>query len=192
MNRQVTIESIKLVEQLKKIFPKDGYHLISLQEKIYIWEKYMDISKDQPIEEYDTGIKTRDLLNSNEKKFYENLYGNIKPENLINFNLKLKLIENSDEIFSKTLILGEDFINSKNQRVLKFTFLNFRNYHIEELKKKKLSEGDFIDSLINSFSPNNSDEIKIEIDKPKYYFFKTKKIFFLSAIILTAFILFMV
>ena len=78
MDRQVTIESVKLVEQLKKIFPKDGYHLISLQEKFYIWEKHMDISKDKPVEEYDTGVKTRELLNSTEKKFYENLYGNIK------------------------------------------------------------------------------------------------------------------
>lgn len=190
MDRQVTIESVKLVEQLKKIFPKDGYHLISLQEKFYIWEKHMDISKDKPVEEYDTGIKTRDLLNSNEKKFYENLYGNIKPENLINFNLKPKLIENSDEVLSKTLILGEDFINPKNQRVLKFTFLNFRDYDVEELKKKKLSEQDFIDSLVNSFYPNSVDEI--EIDEPGYYFFETEKILIPGIIILTASILFMV
>lgn len=190
MDRQVTIESVKLVEQLKKIFPKDGYHLISLQEKFYVWEKHMDISKDKPVEEYDTGIKTRDLLNSNEKKFYENLYGNIKPENLINFNLKPKLIENSDEVLSKTLILGEDFINPKNQRVLKFTFLNFRDYDVEELKKKKLSEQDFIDSLVNSFYPNSVDEI--EIDEPGYYFFETEKIVIPGIIILTASILFMV
>lgn len=190
MDRQVTIESVKLVEQLKKIFPKDGYHLISLQEKFYVWEKHMDISKDKPVEEYDTGLKTRELLNSSEKKFYENLYGNIKPENLINYNLKPKLIENGDDIGSKTLILGEDFINSKNQRVLKFTFLNFRDYNADELKKRKLSEQDFIDSLVNSFYPNTVDEI--EISGPSYYFFETEKIVIPGIIILTTSILFMV
>ncbi|MGL5278420.1 MAG: hypothetical protein ACRC8M_04965 [Cetobacterium sp.] len=190
MDRQVTIESVKLVEQLKKIFPKDGYHLISLQEKFYIWEKYMDISKDKPIEEYDTGIKTKDLLSPNEKKFYENLHGNIKPENLINFNLKPKLIENSDDTLSKTLILGEDFINTKNQRVLKFTFLNFRGYDIEELKQKKFSEKDFIDSLVNSFHPNSVD--KIEVDESEYYFFETEKIVIPGIIILAVSILFMI
>ena len=150
----------------------------------------MDISKDKPVEEYDTGLKTRELLNSSEKKFYENLYGNIKPENLINYNLKPKLIENGDDIGSKTLILGEDFINSKNQRVLKFTFLNFRDYNVDELKKRKLSEQDFIDSLVNSFYPNTVDEI--EISGPSYYFFETEKIVIPGIIILTTSILFMV
>lgn len=58
MDRQVTIESVKLVEQLKKIFPRDGYYLISLQEKFYIWEKHMNISKEKPIEEHDTDRKS--------------------------------------------------------------------------------------------------------------------------------------
>ena len=93
MDRQVTIESVKLVEQLKIIFPKDGFHLISLQEKIYIWEKHIDISKETPVEEYDTGVKTRDILNSNEIKFNENLNGKIKHEYIINLNINTKLIE---------------------------------------------------------------------------------------------------
>lgn len=190
MDRQVTIESVKLVEQLKKIFPRDGYYLISLQEKFYIWEKHMNISKEKPIEEHDTGVRTRDLLSSKEKKFFENLYGNIMPENLINFNLKPKFVENNDEIMSKTLILGEDFINHKNQRVLKFTFLNFREYTLEELKNKKLSEKDFIDSLVNSFYPTTVEEI--EDSEPHYYLFETERIVIPGIIILLSSIIYMV
>ncbi|MGL4653929.1 MAG: hypothetical protein ACRDB6_01370 [Cetobacterium sp.] len=174
MDRQVTIESVKLVEQLKKIFPKDGYYLISLQEKFYIWEKNMDISKEKPIEQHDSGVRGRDLLNNTERSFFENLYGNIKPEMLINFNLKPKFIENSDETLTKTLILGEDFINQKKQRVLKFTFLNFRDLDPDELKDKKLSEDEFINSLLNSFHPTQINDN--EDDGPTYYLFESEKI----------------
>ncbi|MGL4935180.1 MAG: hypothetical protein ACRDA0_13395 [Cetobacterium sp.] len=191
MDRQVTIESVKLVEQLKKIFPKDGYHLISLQEKFYVWEKNMDISKEKPIEQHDTGIRGRDLLNSTEKNFFENLYGNIKPEMLINFNLKPKFIENSDESLEKTLILGEDFINTRKQRVLKFTFLNFRELDPDELKDKKLSEDEFIDSLLNSFHPAQIKESE-EDDGPGYYLFESEKVVIPGLLILIISILYMV
>ena len=190
MDRQVTIESVKLMENLKKIFPKDGYYLVSLQEKFYIWENHMNISKEKPIEEYDSGVRPNELLNPSEKFFFENLYGNIKPEKLIRFNLKPKFIENNDEIMSKTLILGEDFINNKNQRVLKFTFLNFRDYTSEELKIKKLSENDFIDSLVSSFHP--SIETEIEDSESNYYFFETEKIVVPGIIILVSSILYLV
>ncbi|MGL5176214.1 MAG: hypothetical protein ACRC7F_07640 [Cetobacterium sp.] len=190
MDRQVTIESVKLVEQLKKIFPKDGYHLISLQEKFYVWEKNMDISKEKPIEQHDTGIRGRDLLNNTERSFFENLYGNIKPEMLINFNLKPKFIENNDELLTKTLILGEDFINNKRQRVLKFTFLNFRELDSDELKEKKLSEEEFINSLLNSFHPTQIEDD--EDDGPGYYFFESEKIVIPGLIILIISILYMV
>ncbi|MGL4424985.1 MAG: hypothetical protein ACRCZR_05010 [Cetobacterium sp.] len=191
MDRQVTIESIKLVEQLKKIFPNDGYHLISMQEKNYIWEKNMDISKENPAKEIDSGIRTREFLTFSEKKFFDNLCGNIKPETLINFNLNPKLIENKGTEDTKTLILGEDFINDENKRVLKFTFLNFRELDLNELKDKNLSEKEFINSLIDSFHP---DEIKDVVDKKSsnYILFETEKIVIPAVIILIASIFYIV
>ncbi|MDX8335635.1 MULTISPECIES: hypothetical protein [Cetobacterium] len=189
MDRQVTIESVKLVEQLKKIFPKKEYFLISLQEKFYIWEEYMDISKEKPIKQYDNEIRSKELLTTEDKKFFESLYGDIKPESIINFNLKSKFIENNDDVSSKTLILGEDFINSENQRVLKFTFINFREYFVDELKEKKLSELEFIDSLVNSF---HSSEEQTEYTTKKYYLFEGERIVIPALIVLILAILFMV
>ncbi|MGL5903792.1 MAG: hypothetical protein ACRCZO_14020 [Cetobacterium sp.] len=191
MDRQVTIESIKLVEQLKKIFPNDGYHLISMQEKSYIWEKNMDISKEKPIKEIDSGIKTRDFLNSSEIKFFDSLYGNIKPETLINFNLNSKLIENKGTEDTKTLILGEDFVNEENKRVLKFTFLNFRELDLNELKDKNLSEKEFINSLIDSFHPDEVKEV-VENKNSNYILFETEKFVIPAIIILITSIIYIV
>ncbi|MGL5355094.1 MAG: hypothetical protein ACRC0R_03340 [Cetobacterium sp.] len=187
MDREVTIESIKLVEELKKIFPQDGYHLISLQEKIYIWQKDMNISKEKPIEEIDSGIRNREILTNKEKMFFDKLSGKIKPETLVKFNLKTKFIESDDN--SKTLILGEDFINNKNERVLKFTFLTFRDLDFEELKERKLSEEEFISSLVDSF---HSEEVKTKIENivPNYRFFKNEKIVIPSTIILIIFLIY--
>lgn len=185
MNRQVTIESIKLVEELKKIFPKDGYHLISLQEKSYIWQKGMNISKEKTVKEIDSGVKSRENLNSEEKLFFDKLSGNIKPETLVRFNLKTKLVENDND--SKTIILGEDFINDKNERVLKFTFLTFRDLDADELKDRKLSEQEFINSLVDSFHSEDI-KIKIEEESTNYYFFKNEKLVFPSIVAIVSFL----
>ncbi|MGL4998426.1 MAG: hypothetical protein ACRC5W_05690 [Cetobacterium sp.] len=189
MDRQVTIESIKLVEELKKIFPKDGYHLISLQEKLYIWEKDMNISKEKPIEQIDSGTKTKEDFTNNEKNFFDKLSGNIKPETLVKFNLKTKFIERDDN--SKTLILGEDFVNNKNQRVLKFTFLNFRDLDLDELRERKLSEEEFISSLVDSF---HSKDIEIKVEKPisSHRFFKNEKIIIPIIIVFLIFIIYII
>lgn len=155
MKTEITINSIELVKKLKKIFPKNDYYLISLQEKTYIWEKDVDISKNNPIKEEDTGIIFYEDLSYEQKKLYKNLYGNkLKPENVVRFNLEPKLIVNTDKNSSKILILGEKKLNLKNQQILKFIFLNFREYTIDELKEKETSEQDFINSLVDSFYPN--------------------------------------
>lgn len=185
MKTEVTIKSIELVKKLKKIFSKNGYYLISLQEKTYIWEKDVDISKNKPIKEDDTGIILYEHLSYEQKKLYENLYGNrLKPENVVRFNLEPKLIENTEENSSKILILGEKKLNLKKQQILNFIFLNFREYTIDELKEKQTSEQDFINSLVDSFYPNF-----LEIDLPTSNVKKISSIKIIITILLIFFFL---
>lgn len=150
--------ALKLVEDLKKILPQDGYFLMGVHEKEMKWDRNIkDISRVNPSSVKDFKEKSTEDLTFPQKMFFGNLHNCTKPENLNSYNKGARIIPDEIDPEVKKIVLMGIKKNTLNQTVVKATCVIFRDYTPEELEEAK-EERARLEAKANGFNVGGAEE----------------------------------